>query len=58
MKQTINSKKQHGFFDFGISLIILAIGASTAAVVVSNKDETAVAKSDTVITEEAVPRHD
>ena len=58
MKQTINSKKQRGFFDLGISLIILAIGASTAAVVISNQDETAVAKSNTAITEEAVSRHD
>ncbi len=58
MKRTFGGKKQHGFFDLGISLIILAIGASTAAVVVSNKDDTAVAKSGTAMTEEAVPRHD
>ena len=55
MKRTMSSKKQHGFFDFGISLIILAIGASTAAVVSSNHDETAVAQSDIAKTEISVP---
>ena len=58
MKRTMSSKKERGFFDLGISLIILAIGASTAAVVSVNKNETAVAQSDTVITEEAVPHHE
>ena len=58
MERTTFSKKQRGFFDLGISLIILAIGASTAAVVTSNHDETMVAQSDIAKTEVAVPYHE
>ena len=56
MKWITRSKQQRGFFDLGISLIILAIGAGTAAVVTATHDETAVAQSDSAKTELAVPR--
>jgi len=55
MERKTPGKKQRGFFDLGISLIILAIGASTAAVKLSNTDETAVAQNETAITGQVVP---
>ena len=54
MNQVTRSKKQHGFFDLGISLIILAIGATTTAIVVSNHEKTVVAQNDTANTEVSV----
>jgi hypothetical protein len=56
MKKGI-THKQRGFFDLGISLIILAIGSVTTAAVVSNNEETKIAEEQPVVTS-AVERHE
>jgi len=49
--------KQRGFFDMGISLLILAIGGTTAAVVTPDSDEhTQVAQEQQTISTEAPAR--
>ena len=49
MKKDI-TKKQRGFFDFGLSLIILAVAGITTATVVSTTKETTVAQEQPTVT--------
>ena len=56
MKTTNQMKTQRGFFDLGISLIILALGGTTAAVVKPGHSETSIAQQPVAITAEAAPR--
>ena len=55
MEKQTGIKKQRGFFDLGISLIVLAIGGTTAAVVTPDNDQTAVTQEQQVITTESAP---
>jgi len=57
MKNQHGMNKQRGFFDMGISLLILAIGGTTAAVVTPDHDaQTQVAQEQQTISTEAQPR--
>jgi len=57
MKTLNGMKQQRGFFDMGISLIILALGGTTAAVVTPDRDEqTQMAQEQQTISAEAAPR--
>ena len=55
MKKQNGMNKQRGFFDMGISLIILAIGGTTAAVVTPDSHEQ-MAQEQQTISAEATPR--
>ena len=54
MKKDI-TKKQRGFFDLGLSLIILAVAGITTATVVSTTKETTVAQEQPAVTSEVAP---
>ena len=51
-------QKQRGFFDLGISLIILAVAGITTAAVVPDTDETAVAQEQPIVTTAAEPHQE
>ena len=42
--------KQHGFFDLGLSLIILAVAGITTTAVVTNTNETNIAQEQPTVT--------
>ena len=52
MKKLTNDQKQRGFFDLGISMIILLIGATTTTIVLpDNADDTDVQTQVSMTTE-------
>jgi hypothetical protein len=55
MKNQQGINKQRGFFDMGISLIILALGGTTAAMVTPQQDQATVAQQQHIVTTEAAP---
>ena len=56
MNKLTNTPKQRGFFDLGISLVILLLGATTVAVTAPESTETSVAQVQTSMTQETTAR--
>jgi len=54
MKKALKTYKQRGFFDLGISLIILALGATTVAIVDPDGTETRIAQEQISMTTETI----
>jgi len=55
MKKLTNDQKQRGFFDLGISMIILLIGATTTAIVLPDNADYTDVQAQVSMTTEVTP---